>query len=94
MGFSSGEAMRLVVLPQAIKNILPALGNEFVTVIKESSIVSVIGIADLMFRTNDIIAVSYRSLECLAVAAVLYFIMTFTSSRLISLAERKMSHGK
>ena len=47
-----------------------------------------------MFRTNDIIAVSYRSLECLAVAAELYFIMTFTSSRLISLAERKMSHGK
>ena len=94
VGFSSGEAMRLVVLPQAVKNILPALGNEFVTVIKESSIVSVIGIADLMFRTNDIIALSYRSLECLAVAAVLYFIMTFISSRLISLAERRMSHGK
>lgn len=94
VGFSSGEAMRLVVLPQAVKNILPALGNEFVTVIKESSIVSVIGIADLMFRTNDIIALSYRSLECLAVAAVLYFVMTFISSRLISLAERRMSHGK
>lgn len=94
VGFSSGEAMRLVVLPQAVKNILPALGNEFVTVIKESSIVSVIGIADLMFRTNDIIALSYRSLECLAVAAVLYFIMTFISSCLISLAERRMSHGK
>lgn len=94
VGFSSGEAMRIVVLPQAVKNILPALGNEFVTVIKESSIVSVIGIADLMFRTNDIIALSYRSLECLAVAAVLYFIMTFISSRLISLAERRMSHGK
>lgn len=94
VGFSSGETMRLVVLPQAVKNILPALGNEFVTVIKESSIVSVIGIADLMFRTNDIIALSYRSLECLAVAAVLYFIMTFISSRLISLAERRMSHGK
>ena len=94
VGFGSGEAMRLVVLQQAVKNILPALGNEFVTVIKESSIVSVIGIADLMFRTNDIIALSYRSLECLAVAAVLYFIMTFISSRLISLAERRMSHGK
>ena len=47
-----------------------------------------------MFRTNDIIALSYRSLECLAVAAVLYFIMTFISSRLISLAERRMSQGK
>ena len=76
VGFSSGEAMRLVVLPQAIKNILPALGNEFVTVIKESSIVSVIGI------------------ECLAVAALIYFVLTFISSRLVSLAERKLSHGK
>ena len=75
VGFSSGEAMRLVVLPQAIKNILPALGNEFVTVIKESSIVSVIGIADLMFRTNDVIALSYKSLECLAVAALIYFVL-------------------
>lgn len=94
VGFSSGEAMCLVVLPQAIKNILPALGNEFVTVIKESSIVSVIGIADLMFRTQDAIALSYKSLECLAVAAVIYFILTFISGRLVSLAERKLSHGK
>ena len=94
VGFSSGEAMRLVVLPQAIRNILPALGNEFVTVIKESSIVSVIGIADLMFRTNDVISLSYKSLECLAVAALIYFVLTFISSRIVSLAERKLSHGK
>ena len=93
-GFSSGEAMRLVVLPQAIRNILPALGNEFVTVIKESSIVSVIGIADLMFRTNDVIAVTYKNLECLAVAALCYFVLTFVSGRAVSLAERKLSHGK
>ena len=93
-GQSSGEAMRLVVLPQAIRNILPALGNEFVTVIKESSIVSVIGIADLMFRTNDVIAVTYKNLECLAVAALCYFVLTFVSGRAVSLAERKLSHGK
>ena len=62
--------MRFVVLPQAIKNILPALGNEFVTVIKESSIVSVIGLADLMFRTNDVIALTFKSLACLAIAAL------------------------
>ena len=94
VGFSSGEAMRLVVLPQAIRNILPALGNEFVTVIKESSIVSVIGIADLMFRTNDVIALTFKSLACLAIAALCYFAMTFTGGRLIALAERKMNHGK
>ncbi len=94
LGFSSGETMRLVVLPQAIRNILPALGNEFVTVIKESSIVSVIGIADLMFRTNDVISLTYKQLECLAIAALCYFVMTFISGRLVSLAERRMSHGK
>ena len=94
VGFSHGQAMRLVVLPQAIKNILPALGNEFVTVIKESSIVSVIGLADLMFRTNDVIALTYKSLACLAIAALCYFAMTFTGGRLIALAERKMNHGK
>ena len=79
---------------EIIRNILPALGNEFVTVIKESSIVSVIGIADLMFRTNDVIAVTYKNLECLAVAALCYFVLTFVSGRAVSLAERKLSHGK
>ena len=94
LGLSATQAMKLVVLPQAIKNILPALGNEFVTVIKESSIVSVIGLADLMFRTNDVIALTFKSLACLAIAALCYFAMTFTGGRLIALAERKMNHGK
>ena len=98
VGFSSGEAMRLVVLPQAIRNILPALGScvmmDLTPMDKESSIVSVIGIADLMFRTNDVIAVTYKNLECLAVAALCYFVLTFVSGRAVSLAERKLSHGK
>ena len=94
IGFTYGESIRKVILPQAVKNILPALGNEFVTVIKESSIVSVIGIADLMFRTNDVIAVTYRSLQALLIAALLYFVMTFITGRLVSLAERKMKNGR
>ena len=94
LGFHHREAMTIVILPQAVRNILPALGNEFVTIIKESSIVSVIGIADLMYRTKGVIAKTYNSLECLAVAAIIYFILTFVSSRLISLMERKMSHGR
>ena len=93
LGFRQSQTMTMVVLPQAVKNILPALGNEFVTVIKESSIVSVIGIADLMFRSKDVIAVTYISLETLAIAAILYFIMTFISGRFVSLMERKMSNG-
>lgn len=93
LGFKQSQTMTMVVLPQAVKNILPALGNEFVTVIKESSIVSVIGIADLMFRAKDVIAVTYRSLECLAITAILYFILTFVSGRFISFMERRMSNG-
>ena len=49
---------------------------------------------DLMFRTNDVIAVTYKNLECLAVAALCYFVLTFVSGRAVSLAERKLSHGK
>ncbi len=93
LGFKESQALRMVVLPQAIKNILPALGNEFVTVIKESSIVSVIGIADLMYQANGVIANTFITLETLAVAAIIYFIMTFVTSRLIAFAERKMANG-
>lgn len=93
LGFSQNQTMRMVVLPQAIKNILPALGNEFVTVIKESSIVSVIGIADLMYRTNAVISQTYIQLETLLIAALIYFVMTFTTSRLIAFFERRMANG-
>lgn len=93
IGLTGGQTMSMVVLPQAVKNILPALGNEFVTVIKESSIVSVVGIADLMFRTNDVIAVTYIQLEALAIAAIIYFLMTFITSRFVSFMERRMSNG-
>ena len=94
LGLSQGQNMRFIILPQAIKNILPALGNEFVTVIKESSIVSIIGIADLMYRTNGVMAITYIQLEPLAIAAIIYFAMTFTTSRLIAFAERRMSNAK
>ena len=94
LGFHHREAMTLVILPQAVRNILPALGNEFVTIIKESSIVSVISIADLMFRAKGIIAKTYNSLECLAVVAIIYFLLTFLGGRLIALMERRMSYGR
>ena len=94
LGFKKSQSMIMVVLPQAIKNILPALGNEFVTVIKESSIVSVIGIADLMYRTNGVKAKNYKTLEYLFIAAMIYFVLTFVSGRLISLMERRMRRGR
>ena len=94
LGFKKSQGMLLVVLPQAIRNILPALGNEFITVIKESSICSVIGIADLMFRTNGVKAKTYKTLECLFIAAMIYFVVTFVCSRLISVMERRLQRGR
>ena len=55
---------------------------------------SVIGIADLMYRTKGVIAKTYNSLECLAIAALIYFVLTFVGGRLIALMERKMAHGR
>ena len=94
LGFKKAQGMRFVVLPQAIRNILPALGNEFITVIKESSICSVIGIADLMYRTNGVKAKNYKTLECLFIAAIIYFVVTFVCSRLIALMERRLRRGR
>ncbi len=93
LGMPPGLTMREVVLPQAIRNILPALGNEFVTVIKESSILSVISIGELMFNTALVQGATYIAMEPLIVAGVLYFIMTFTTSRILAHFEKRMSKG-
>ena len=93
-GMTRTQAMVNIILPQAVKNILPALGNEFVTVIKESSITSVIAIADLMYQTDRVKSKNYMVLECLFIAAALYFVMTFIGGRLIALMERRMSRGR
>lgn len=93
LGFTVGQSMRYIVLPQAVKNILPALGNEFIVVIKESSILSVIGIVELMRSTDIVKAATYLPVEPLLVTAVIYFILTFTLSRVLGVAERRMRTG-
>jgi His/Glu/Gln/Arg/opine family amino acid ABC transporter permease subunit len=91
IGFSGPRAMMLVVLPQAIKNILPAMGNEFVTIIKTSSQVSVIGMAELMYAADTIRGISFRPMEPLLIAAIIYFILTFSISRLLALLEKRFA---
>ena len=93
LGTPQMMTMRYIVLPQAFRNILPALGNEFVTIIKESSIVSVIGIGELMYRTSTAYGNSFRYFESLIICAVIYFVLTFTTSRLIAMMERRLSAG-
>ncbi|MCR4943938.1 MAG: amino acid ABC transporter permease [Clostridium sp.] len=90
LGMSKVMTMRLIIMPQAIRNILPAIGNEFVTVIKESSMASVLGVGELTYSAKIVQGATYLSLEPLMVAAVFYFILTFSLGRLMSYLERRM----
>lgn len=93
LGLTQMQTMRYVVIPQAIKNILPAIANEFVTLIKESSITFTIGVQDLMSASQAAGSATYRIGEALVVAAVLYFCLTFPTSKIIAYFERRMSRG-
>lgn len=92
LGLSQGQTMKSVILPQAVKNIWPALGNEFISLIKESSIVSIIGVSDLIYQLKVVQTATYRGIAPIAVVMVLYFIMTFTLSKVLSHFEGKMKH--
>lgn len=94
LGLSPGKTMRRVILPQAIRNILPALGNEFVIVIKDSSLVSAIGVMELMFQSRAIVGITYDPWGAYLTAAVFYLVMTFSMSRFIAWLERRMRNGK
>ena len=93
LGLSKGDLMRFVILPQAFKNIWPALGNEFISLIKESSIVSIIGVTDLIYQLNIVRADTYRGVMPIFVAMLLYFIMTFALTRVLNHFEGKMKHA-
>lgn len=90
LGMTAIMTMRYIILPQAIKNILPALGNEFIVVVKESSIISIVGISEIMYKADSIRNTTYRPFEPLIVAALIYFVITFTLSKLLGVAERRM----
>ncbi|GMA47092.1 ABC transporter permease subunit [Tetragenococcus muriaticus] len=90
LGMNRIQAMRYVIFPQAIKNILPALGNELVTVIKESSVISVIGVSELIFQAGNVQGASFKPFLPYLIVSLIYFVLTFTLSRLLGLAERKL----
>lgn len=79
-----------IIIPQAFKNVLPALGNEFIAIIKDSSMVSVIGVAELMYNAGIVRGNTALGLEPVIVAAVIYFMLTFTMTRGLVYLERKM----
>lgn len=93
IGMSSAQAMRAIILPQAVVRMIPPLGNEFIALIKNSALVSLLTITDIMHEGQKIIAVSYRSLEVYLVVAAIYFVLTSLTSMLLGAAERRLKRG-
>lgn len=93
LGLSQGQNLRYIILPQALKNILPAIANEFVVIIKESAITYTIGVQDIMSAVNAVKGATFVIIEPLLVATAIYFCLCFPTSKLIAYFERRMSHG-
>lgn len=91
LGMSYNRAMISIIIPQAVKNIIPVLGNEFIVIIKESSIVSVIGIHELSYNADTVRGNIFKPFEPLLVSAFMYFIMTFTLSKIMKRVEERMN---
>lgn len=91
LGLNYRQTMKSVIMPQAIKNILPALGNEFVTLIKESSIVSTIVVGEIMFNAQVVQGISFDPFTPLLVAAALYFVLTFVLTRIMNMIEGRLN---
>lgn len=89
LGLTWWQTMRFIILPQSFKNILPPLGNEFIAMLKDSSLVSVIGFEELTRRGQLIIAQTYGSFEIWMTVAVLYLIMTMAISRIVAFLEKR-----
>jgi His/Glu/Gln/Arg/opine family amino acid ABC transporter permease subunit len=93
LGFSYGQTLIAIILPQAIRNILPALVNEIVDLLKESALISTLGEADLLRRSQIVAGEKYLFFEPLLVAALGYYIMVMIVSLLAKILERKMRHA-
>ena len=90
LGLSGGKTMQYIVIPQAVKNVLPALGNEFIVLLKETSVAGYIGIADLTKGAQSIGSVTYNYIVPLLCAAYIYFLMTTVLSTGIGMLERRL----
>lgn len=94
LGLDSRQAMIHVVMPQAVKNILPALCNEFVTMIKETSLASTFFVGELMTQYKSISGALYLTIEPLIIVGVIYFVVTFGLSKCVLALERRMNAGE
>ena len=94
LGMNSSQTMLYIILPQAIKVTLPAMGNEFVAIIKESSILYAVGVYELTYQAYKLASVNYYYIETLIAAAIIYFVLTYVATWLLTLLERRMRRGE
>lgn len=91
LGFSERQTMTRIILPQAVRNILPALGNEFIMILKETSLASTFFLGDLMTSYLKVKGATYLGFETLIIVGIIYFLLTFPLSKLVAHFEKKMS---
>ena len=91
IGMTHGQTMLNIVLPQVMRNILPATGNEFVINIKDTSVLSVISVSELFYRSNSIAGNNFKYFQVFLITCIIYLILTFTVTRLLRLFERKLA---
>ncbi len=94
IGLSSWYTMRFIILPQALRRILPALGNQFVYVLKMSSLISVVGLQELTRRANELTLVEYRPLEIYSALVIEYLLLILVASWLVRRLERRLGTGQ
>jgi polar amino acid transport system permease protein len=93
LGMPEGQIMRRIVLPQAVRIVIPAIGNDFVAMIKDSALVSFIAVQELLWRAQNVGRQNFRSLEALLIAALVYWILTIVFSYFQERLERRMARG-
>jgi polar amino acid transport system permease protein len=92
LGMSRSMAMRRIIIPQTVKIILPPIGNEFIALLKDSSLVSILAVSDLLRRGREYASTTFRYFESYTVIALIYLVMTLFFSRLVAMMEEKLRH--
>ena len=94
IGMTNGQTMLHIVMPQAIKNILPAIGNEFMVMIKETSVIQYLGISDLMYNNGIVVTATYNPLSCYYISAVIYLILNIVVGKGVDTFERRLKRSE
>ncbi len=93
-GMTQSQAMQYIILPQAVKNILPAIGNEFITMIKETSIIQYLGISDLMYNNGIVVTATYNPLPCYYISAIIYLILNIILGKGLNIFEVRLQKSE